>query len=319
MKKINYLGNVALSLMLFLGLQTQALAQGFTVPTDVNERVVDIVSEGTRLTSHVFTPKSLAAGEKLPAIIMAQGWGGAQNNLFRDAAEFAQAGYFVATFDFRGWGESDSRVILSNPMPSNTSATFTAKVQAIREVMDPLDMGMDWLNVLHWIQGEQQVDLDNIGVWGSSMAGGFAIYAAANDLRVKAVHSQVTGTLDGREIGTSAEAYVEATARARGELDYPPPRKDWNGLAGYPIFARFPAYVPSEMIQLNHSVALQFVLAEGEEYGTNPGAKALFENHDGPKNLVLIPGIGHYGIYTTAREQSHQLAQRWFDQHLKSH
>ena len=318
MKKRNNLAALALgTLFSVVALLNQALAQGFTRPDDVAERTADIYSEGTRLAAHIFTPKSAASDEKLPAIIMAQGWGGAQNSLFRDAAEFAQAGYYVVTFDFRGWGESDSRVILTSPMPSSTAQKFTAEVRAIREVMDPLDMGMDWLNVLHWIQGEAQVDSSRIGIWGSSMAGGFAIYAAANDLRVKAVHSQVTGTLDGRDIGTSAEAWQDATRRARGELDYPEARVNWNGLNGYPIFARFPAYVPAEMIKHNDSVALQIVLAADEEYGTNPGSKAVFEQHDGPKNLVIIPGIQHYGIYTTARQQSHGLAQAWFDRHLK--
>jgi len=32
---------------------------------------------------------------------------------------------------------------------------------------------------------------------------------------------------------------------------------------------------------------------------------------------VIIPGITHYGIYTTAREQAVKLAIEWFDQYLK--
>lgn len=318
MKKHNYLASLALILAFALFQPKQAVAQGFTLPDDLAERVVDIYSEGTRLTAHIFTSATAPSGSKLPAIIMAQGWGGVQNSLFRNAAGFAQAGYYVLTFDFRGWGESDSRVILSAPMPGVTQQKFTAEVRAIREVMDPLDMGMDWLNVLHWIQAEQQVDTTNIGIWGSSMAGGFAIYTAANDSRVKAVHSQVTGTLDGRGTGTSAIAYAEATRRARGELEYPQPRENWNGLNGYPVFARFTAYVPSEMIKNNHDVAIQIVLAEEEEYGTNEGAIAVYENHDGPKKLVIIPGIQHYGIYTTAWQQAHSLAQSWFDLYLKA-
>lgn len=319
MKTVNYLVRITLTLCLLIS-PIQILAQqDFSLPDDVTERQADIYSEGTRLAAHIFTPKSANSGVKLPAIIMAQGWGGAQNSLFRDAAEFAQAGYFVATFDFRGWGESDSRIILSEPMPGNTTKTFTAEVSAIREVMDPMDMGMDWLNALHWIQAEDQVDTDSIGIWGSSMAGGFAIYAAANDLRVKAIHSQVTGTVDGRLIGNSPDGYEEATRRARGELAYPEARASWNGLNGYPIFARFSGYRPVETFQHNDSVALQIVLAEEEEYGTNGSSKAVFEAHDGPKNLVMIPGIGHYGIYTTGREQSHSLAQAWFDKYLKGH
>lgn len=319
MKIVGFLCRVvAASLLITWLMQHSAVAQqGFNLPDDVTERTVDIYSEGTRLTAHIFTPKSADRNDSLPVIIMAQGWGGAQTSLFRDAAEFAQAGFYVTTFDFRGWGESDSRVVLTQAMPSNTSLKFTAEVQAIREVMDPLDMGMDWLNVLHWIHGERQVDTDNIGIWGSSMAGGFAIYAAANDLRVKAVHSQVTGTLNGRDMGRTTVAFEESTRRARGELTYPEPRVDWNGLSGYPIFARFPAYVPADMLDANDSVALQIVLAEKEEYGTNPGAMALYESHNGPKNLQIIPEIGHYGIYTTARSHAHGLAEAWFNRHLK--
>jgi len=57
------------------------------------------------------------------------------------------------------------------------------------------------------------------------------------------------------------------------------------------------------MIKNNDIVALQIVLAEEEEYGTNPGAMAVYAAHSGAKNLVIIPGIQHYGIYTTARHR----------------
>jgi len=291
--------------------------QGFQLPQEVVDRSADIYSEGTRLTAHIFTPKAASPNEKLPAIIMAQGWGGTQSSLFWNAAQFARAGYYAVTFDFRGWGESDSRVILTSPMAASDDLKFRAEVRAVREVMDPMDMGMDWLNVLHWIQGEDQVDVDKIGVWGSSMAAGFAIYAAANDSRVKAIHSQVTGTVDGRGTGTAEQALQESTARARGELDYPEPRERWNGLQGYPIYARFTGYNPAEQLKLNDTVALQIVLAEKEEYGTNPGAMEVYANHDGPKNLVVIPDIKHYDIYTVARQQAQDLALSWFDKHLK--
>jgi len=291
--------------------------QGYTRPDDVAESKVDIYSDGTRLTGHVFTSKSVAATEKLPAIIMAQGWGGNQTSLVRDASEFAQAGYYVLTFDYRGWGASDSRVVLTEPMPNPTEGEFTTKVRAVREVMDPLDMGMDWLNVLHWIHGEQQVDADRIGIWGTSMGGGFAVFAAANDMRVKAVHSQVTGVLDGRAMGTSAEAQAASTRRARGEIGYPQPREKYGNLNGAPIFARFVPYIPGETIAMNDKVALQIVLAENEEYGTNEGAMKVYDAHKGPKNLAIIPGAKHYDVYRGAREQAHALALTWFDRHLK--
>ena len=294
-----------------------AAQQKFEVPKDVEKRTTDIFSEGTRLTAHIFTPQSAADNDRLPAIIMAQGWGGTQRSLFRDAAKFAQAGYYVVTFDFRGWGESDSRVILTEAMPDIETQTFKADVRAIRGVIDPMDMGMDWLNVLHWIQGEPQVDVDKIGLWGSSLAGGLAFYAAAHDGRVKAVHAQVTGLLDGR-VGGAPEGLAVSTQRARGDVGYPEPRAKFNGLTGYPIPARFIPYVPGEDVQRNDAVALQTVLAENEEYGTNPEAIETHEKFGGPKNLAIIPDITHYGIYKEGWDEAHALALSWFDRYLKA-
>lgn len=286
------------------------------LPDDVDHRKVDIISEGTRMTGHIFAPKSVAA-KKLATIVMAQGWGGRQSSLFRDAVEFAQSGYLVLTFDYRGWGESDSRVILTQAARDPKQLTFKAEVRAIREVVDPMDMGTDWLNVLHWVQGEPQVDADRIGIWGSSMAGGYAIYAAAHDPRVKAVHSQVTGTLDGLRTGYSQRARQLATLRARGDLGYPEPLAKYGSLRGAPISHRFAGYRPGEDILTDDKVALQIVLAEKEQYGGNPKAVSTYEAYQGPKNLVIIPGINHYDIYTKARQQAHDLALTWFDEYLR--
>jgi dienelactone hydrolase len=305
----------ALSVSLTL-LAASTLAQSAT-PDDVKTRKVDIYSEGTRMTGYVFSPQSASTEAKLPTIVMAHGWGGTQRGLRRDAAALARAGYLAVTFDYRGWGESDSRVILTKPAPDHTAVTFKAEVQAVRGVVDPLDMGTDWLNALHWVQGEPQCDTDKLGVWGSSMSGGYVVYAAAHDPRVKAVHSQVTGLLNGRTWGQSPAARTEATQRARSELGYPAPGTKMGGLTGAPITPRFANYLPSDDILRNDKVALQFVLAENEEYGGNPASMSTYEQHKGPKNLVVIPGIGHYDIYRDAWQQSHELALSWFDKHLK--
>ncbi len=62
-----------------------------------------------------------------------------------------------------------------------------------------------------------------------------------------------------------------------------------------------------------------FILAEKEEYFDNKdhGIKA-FERAKGPKKLVTIPGITHYGIYGPARPRAQQLAVTWFDEQLKN-
>ncbi len=80
MKTLNCLARAALMLALVLaGVPAHVFAQqGFTPPDDVAERTADILSEGTRLTAHIFTPEAASASERLPAIIMAQGWGGSR-------------------------------------------------------------------------------------------------------------------------------------------------------------------------------------------------------------------------------------------------
>ena len=288
-----------------------AFAQApYTAPPDLEYRKADMWSEGTRMSAEVFALKS-GAGKKLPAILMAHGWGGVKASLRPDAVEFARAGFLVVTFDYRGWGESDSR-----------KAFFQGQPQDVREVVDPLDFGADWLNAIHWAAGEPQCDMSRLGLWGSSFSGGLVVWAAERDPRVKALHSQVAGMDAGWVVRTEAArraTYLEATRRARGEIGYPPPGATTIGkLKGAPILARFIGYTPIEDIERAPNCAMQFVVAGKEELVNNRenGIKA-YERARGPKNLVTIPNITHYGIYTEARERAQKLAIEWFDQHLK--
>jgi dienelactone hydrolase len=157
----------AMLVALLVDVVAQQPAQPFAVPSDISFRKATISSEGTRMAAEVFAPA--AAGGKLPTIIMAHGWGGTAAQLRADAVAFAQAGFLVVTFDYRGWGESDSRVILTGPPPaSRPDNRFTAEVLELREIVDPLAMAADWFNAIHWAQAEPQSDTARLGLWGSS-------------------------------------------------------------------------------------------------------------------------------------------------------
>src|SRR5262245_43926455 len=130
------------------GLNAQDKKPDFQVPEEVAFRTEHIISEGTRMAAEVFAPKA-SKTEKLPTIIMSHGWGGTAEALRPDGIVFAKAGYLVVAFDYRGWGNSDSRLVVSGKKPeAKEGGTLVAEVREVREVVDPIDQTTDILNVI---------------------------------------------------------------------------------------------------------------------------------------------------------------------------
>ena len=251
------------------------------------------------------------------------GWGGTAANFRRDASDLANAGYMVITFDYRGWGQSDGRIVLTSPPEKKDGRRFTAQVEELREYIDPIEQTTDWFNVINWAMGEPMVDRNRIGLRGSSYSGGHVFYVAARDPRVKAIVSQV-GAFDSRRvIANESETkltYTEATQRARGEIGYPEPRARVIGnLTGAPIRDKLMHYVPYEEAPKVKEAAALFIVAEKEElFDNNQNAKLAHDRMAGTKKkYVVIPNIPHYGIYRESRDQAIKLAIEWFDEHLK--
>jgi dienelactone hydrolase len=302
------------------GASAQEAKPGFTAPEDVTVRAADILSEGTRMAAEVFAPKD-PGQDKLPTIIMSHGWGGTAASLRPDAIAFARAGYLVITFDYRGWGDSDSRLILAGAKPAEKDGKLIAEVKVVREVVDPIDQTTDILNAIYWAAGESQCDPERIGLWGSSFSGGHVVYVAARDPRVKAFVSQV-GSMDGRWVIANPQirtyTFNQGAARTHGRIGYPRPGEKFGTLTGAPVIEKVAGYAPIEDIGRCKGCAKLFLIAEHEELFDNKEHAILaYERATGVKKLVTIPGITHYGIYQEARGRAQREAIAWFDEHLK--
>jgi uncharacterized protein len=298
----------------------QETKRAFKVPDDVAYRTADIMSEGVRMAAEVFAPTNPKT-ERLPTIVMSHGWGGTAAMLRPDAVAFARAGYLVVTFDYRGWGKSDSRLILANKSLEPKDGKLFAEVKEIRGVVDPIDQTTDIFSAIHWVVGEKQCDPERIGLWGSSYSGGHVVYVAARDPRVKAFVSQV-GAMDSRWSIANAQmrayTYGQATARAHGKLDYPKPGAKFGTLTGQPVIEKLAVYAPIEDIDRCKDCAKLFLIAENEELFDNKANAILAHDRaSGVKKLVTIKGIKHYGVYNEARDQVQKEAIAWFDEHLK--
>jgi uncharacterized protein len=115
--------------------------RGRRAPAYSSVRAVDIWSDGTRISGDFFIPAAGEPGQTFPTDVLCHGWGGVRSHLNAAyAPQFAAAGFNVLTFDYRGWGDSDSRLVLRETQPeADENGEATARVQVIREVVDPVD------------------------------------------------------------------------------------------------------------------------------------------------------------------------------------
>jgi len=325
--KRNPMGSVIVGLAALLGLlacglqevRSQEAAKPAVSAFKIESRHVDIWSDGTRLSGDLWFPRGLQSGDKLPAVILCHGWGGVRSHINQAyAPEFATAGYVVLTFDYRGWGDSDSRLVIKGKMPEpDESGMITVRAQAIRELVDPFDQTEDIIHCIDFLSGEPGVDPDRIGLWGTSFGGGHVVYVAALDKRVKCIVSQVPA-MDGGWVNLFYQPSKLATQRARGEIDPVPQNVNKIGrLNGTPVLSRIAKYRPVEFANLL-KVPILIIVAEKEELMDNKlHGERVYNLVKGnvPAKYEVFSGT-HFEIYGKGRMQSIKMAIGWYDKHL---
>lgn len=318
---------VAFALCATFLLATDAEAQRrrrqIPVPVTVNKTTVDVWSDGTRISVDIYKPKSLKDGDELPTIVLCNGWGGGKRGIpERLGGMFAEAGYIAAALDYRGWGASDSKMVLKEKQPEpDENGEATVRVQLIREVVDPLDEAEDIRAVLDYLEGEPGVDLQRIGLWGTSYGGGLVTWTAAHDKRVACVFSQVGG-MGVRSPEWMALGRKRKIQIARGETMPIPQGVDAiEGLRGTPNVAKMSLY-DAVAVADRIEVPIMIVDAENEELmdRRDHGGRAyevIRANGKAPVKYVVVEGITHYGIYREKFDEAAKLAMDWFDRYLK--
>ena len=98
------------------------------------EQGVTIWSDGTRMAGDLYVPGDLKPGEKRPAIVFCAGTAGTKKgNGALYGARFVREGFVVLAFDYRGWGESESKLMRTGPISKpDEKGEVTVKARPIR-------------------------------------------------------------------------------------------------------------------------------------------------------------------------------------------
>ena len=304
---------------------SEARAQrGFELPDTVTRRAVDIWSEGTRLAGDLYAPRDLAADETRPTIVMSHGWGGTKALLANVASRLAAEGYLVLAFDYRGWGESDGKLVVQGDMPDrDADGIVTVRAREIRNVVDPIDQTVDIQRAFDFIEGEPNVDTTRLGYWGSSYSGAHAIWVAAHEPRAGCAVGQVAAA-DSRSLAAvswagqdiAEHSSLQAIRRARGDIDPLPQGTDKApNLNGWAHLDKVLSYNPVDDAG-RITIPLLVIDAGNEELFDRHIAGELAiqraQANGAPAEYTVIPGITHYQVYGDHFEEATQMAVDWF-------
>ena len=309
--------------------QAQAQARDYPpLPDSLERRPVVIWSDGTRMAGDLYLPKNRKATDKLPVIVFANGTGGSKRKLpARLGPLFAEKGFAFLAFDYRGWGESDSKLTLLEPLPSpNDKGEVTVKALAIRWQVDFADQVEDIRNAMAFVAGESGVDASKIGLLGTSYGGGLVTWVAAHEPRVKCLVMQVPGMAAGRSGKDPFPPYALKIKQSRGETEPVPENTQRRGKKGSryhhmryntaksidysPVGTANKIKVPTLIIDVEKDELLNYEKNGKRVADILKAQKTVVKHH-------LLKDGTHYSIYNQHLSDVLKIQIDWFNQYLK--
>ncbi|HZO05006.1 MAG TPA: alpha/beta fold hydrolase [Solirubrobacterales bacterium] len=240
-----------------------------------------------------------AGSAPTPLIVMAHGLSGTRRDRLGPFAErFAAAGVAALVFDHRGFGDSDGTPDLFHP----------------RRQLD------DWRAAIAFARSLPGVDAERIATFGSSMGGGNALAAAAEDGRVAAAISQVPfldlgqahrsrplvrlrmvgAAVFGRHLPAVGQPYDAAFINAPDSED------GWRHVVAIGEDSRWRNRVSSRWLlgggfrTSQHAAGLHcpWLVCVGEaDQVAHPGAAIAAARRAPQGELRAYPGVDHFDIY----------------------
>ncbi|KAF9433978.1 hypothetical protein BGZ76_008732 [Entomortierella beljakovae] len=273
---------------------------------------VSFPSNNLKISAHLYVPDSYKEGEKLPAIVILHPGGGVKEQTAGIyAKELASQGFITLTFDRRTQGASEGTP---------------------RCIEDPYASSEDAKSAVTYLTLKDKVDSNRIGILGVCAGGGYSIFAASTDKRIKAV-----GTVSMVCIGAlftavpeeSLEALLVQSGEARteyaktGEVKYLPYLPAINQLTAdspvlmregadyyltprgshprsvnkfalwsYDILSSYDSFAKIEMI-----ASRPLLLVAGADADTLIHSQNAFGRAKEPKELYTIEGATHIDLY----------------------
>jgi dienelactone hydrolase len=299
------------------------------LPEDVERRDVVIWSDGTKMAGDLYVPKGIESERKLPAVVFIAGTGGTKKaSAARMGPLFAKSGFAFLAFDYRGWGESESKLLMLEPMPEpNETGEVTVKARAIRWQMDFDDQYFDIQAAIAFVAGEPCIDATRIGIIGTSYGGGLATWTAAHDSRVKCAAAQVPGMGGGKTAAAERRAYDLLTRQARSETEPVPYEQGAPGgkMAAYSHMRyNIAKGIGFDVIKAAEKITIPMLIVDAEKeelMSTAENGRRVADILQANRQEVeyhVIPGIGHYGVYAEKFSEVTELEIAWFTKHLKA-
>ncbi len=298
----------------------------------IMERKIKYNSDGLQIAGVLFEPEAAPKGS-CPGVVMCQGMVGVKEYFWFPtiARRLVELGYAALIWDYRGVGDSDGE----------------------RGKLYPLEQAADIRNGLTYLETNEMVDPDRLGLLGFSFGAGMVPYVAGVDQRVKCSVS-IMGWADGerwlrsirrhgewltllQRIEEDRKARVQTgkselmgsmggilvgdpnTDTARGEVMRQIPEMENYRSTDYSLATaeKLLEFSPIDLVDRISPRAILYIAAEMDSTTPADAVVDMYNRTREHKKLWLVPGAAHYDLYRQETlNQVLDLSFSWMDEHL---